>query len=161
MGVPRFMRRLDHSTLCVSEQLKVLQNLQRDYPEVVHVAARLRDPDGYPVLAIAVTLVLVRSHFVTGGPGGLVPLASLEAGGAGARVDSAKCIVEFTAEPTRFPDAINWSDIIVEQVFGHGEAASVEHALRCHGSAQHGVGGGLTEALNVAVDAMRRFLPAP
>merc|ERR1712060_119108 len=111
------------------------------------------------MMAFAITLLLVRSHVVVGGPGGLVPVATPMKSGirkAARDVDASECILEFKLDPGCCLDNINSLEVSVRQVFGQGEAASVQRALRGLGSAAQQCGGGsLRDVVISAVEVMR------
>uniref|UniRef100_A0A7S4RHA6 Spc7 kinetochore protein domain-containing protein n=1 Tax=Alexandrium monilatum TaxID=311494 RepID=A0A7S4RHA6_9DINO len=141
--VPRLVRRLDFAAVRVWEQIEALRHLRKGWPEVVQLDARLHDggPGDEPMLVVAASLLLERCAVRVGSE---------------AKVDASKCVVEFTADLSSFPEIISWSDISVRQVFGRGEASAVARALGCQGGLCRGGGGGLPDVLSAAVEAMRR-----
>lgn len=140
--LPKLLRYLDFAALRTSDQLAALRSLRRECPEVMWVAPRLRGD----VLAVAITLLVVRSHTVAAGPGGITPIS----GDVDSPVEAAECVLEFSAELANFPDHLDWSGVSVRQTFGRGEAEAMVSTLRGLSSA------GLGEAIAAAIQAARR-----
>jgi len=155
--VSRLVQRLDFGNLRVCSQLKALQKLPRDCPEVFRVAVQVCGEDA---LTVAVTLVIVHSHDVLGGRQGIVPKASPSFGAgceqdASLAVDASRVVVELDAKFASFPEAVDWSTARVRQIFGHGEAAIVQAALRGERTAAS-ASGSLGDAVAAAARVMAR-----
>lgn len=158
--VSELLWHLDVAAVHISRKMEALEDVFKHCPEAVNIAATIRKGTmgAGATLAVAVTLVVVRSHIVVSGPPGMLPLVAVARPGASAsaRVDATKCILEFDVEPEQFPHAVSdWSGVAVRQVFGRNfEAAAVTAALQQkHGHSEDKRG--LRELLTTAIEAMR------
>eukprot|EP00931_Biecheleriopsis_adriatica_P021684 TRINITY_DN14115_c0_g1_i1.p1 TRINITY_DN14115_c0_g1~~TRINITY_DN14115_c0_g1_i1.p1 ORF type:complete len:1008 (-),score=233.50 TRINITY_DN14115_c0_g1_i1:95-3070(-) len=149
--VPAVVRRMDCGALHVEDQLQSLQKLKSSCSEVTDISARLSMDCGSPMLAVSIALVHSRSHAVSAGPAGVVPLLATAVGAWATQVDATKCIIEFSSALAYFPDSVDWRSATVRQAFGRGQAAeAVRYALH---EAQ---GASLGEAIAAGAQAMRR-----
>jgi len=146
--VPSLLRRLDYAAVRIMDQLKALRALPQECSEVVQVAAKLCG--GSPTaLAITVTVLVVRSHAFVGHPAVLVPLKA-----AGSPTDASKVCLEFTADLTTFPEVFAWSELAVREVFGRGDAAAIERALREQGGREGNHSSSLAGAVALAAHVL-------
>mmetsp|Transcript_62032 Transcript_62032/g.134559 ORF Transcript_62032/g.134559 Transcript_62032/m.134559 type:complete len:1185 (-) Transcript_62032:155-3709(-) len=124
--VPRLLRQLDASALRICDQLGVLRSLRKECPEVTRIEAGLvNDGARNPFLAVAATLLVVRSH--TTDSSGLLVL--LDPSTEASDVDVAECLLEFGADLDAFPD-IKWRETAVHQVRGLIDTEAVMHVLQ-------------------------------
>jgi hypothetical protein len=137
--------------------MAAIVDLPKAYPEVVHVSAELCEKavDEDPILKVAMRIVAVHLHSSTATLGfeGLRPRARDDPAGFGI----SECILELRSKVATFPDAINWSNIIVRPAFGNGEVASIEQSLRSYGNSPlHSRNAGLKEVVSRALEVLRR-----